>query len=595
MMWLETDFIDAFAGGPMQSLKKINRIFPKSFKIKFIILIVAIIIGAAIETLTISLVSPLVAILLDNSLIESNRYLRWIYDFLNFTKIESFLALLAFSLASLYILRSLYTYVLTKVKVRFLGKNRIILSQRLLNKTIEQPFIFHANRNIAELQQIFQGDVSHLFSVIMNVCNFLADTLMATFILAFLFTESPLISSLVLTVAAVCLSVYFLFFRGKVKEAGVVNRKMSIAMTKSVQQALGGIKEVKVSHSEKHFEKVFKKNAERFVRYQRRYQLLSITPRLFIEAFCYGAAFFGLGFMFFVGSDVEAMLPLLSVFVFAAFRILPAITRIADQANSILYHKPALDAVYRSLFEFQTEHQYVNSLGLKPGRISRDIEIARVTFKYPLATENVLEDISLNIPENSSVAFIGPTGAGKTTLADIILGILAPQSGAVFYEGMNIHENPGEWSRHVGYIPQQIYILDENIRQNVAFGIELNKIDDERVWHSLELAQIKDFVMALPEKLDAFVGDRGIRLSGGQRQRIGIARALYRDPSILILDEATSSLDVETEKAVMEAISTFQGNKTLIIIAHRLSTIAHCDIVYRVEDKGLMQEKDYMR
>jgi ABC-type bacteriocin/lantibiotic exporter with double-glycine peptidase domain len=203
----------------------------------------------------------------------------------------------------------------------------------------------------------------------------------------------------------------------------------------------------------------------------------------------------------------------------------------------------------------------------------------------------VLEDISLTIPNKKSVAFIGPSGSGKTTLADLILGILTPESGSVFYDGKSIHHNFKQWSRNVGYIPQQVYLLDESILENVAFGIDHPEIDESKVWRALEQAQLADYVRSLPEGLETIVGDRGIRLSGGQRQRVGIARAMYEDPPILVLDEATSSLDSETEKAVMEAVMGFQGNKTMIIVAHRLSTIEHCDIVYKIDEKTIVRER----
>jgi len=220
-----------------------------------------------------------------------------------------------------------------------------------------------------------------------------------------------------------------------------------------------------------------------------------------------------------------------------------------------------------------------------------DIIVNNVSFCYPNTSLPVLSDISLIVPHNKSVAFIGPSGVGKTTLADIILGILSPKAGGVYYAGKSIHHSFKEWSQKVGYIPQQIYLLDESIIKNVAFGINSDDIDIMQVWHALEQAQLSEFVRSLPEGLETVVGDRGIRLSGGQRQRIGIARSLYNNPSILVLDEATSSLDTETEKAVMEAIEKFQGEKTLIIIAHRLSTIENCDIIYRIENGAINIEK----
>ncbi|MCL2718581.1 MAG: ABC transporter ATP-binding protein/permease [Lachnospiraceae bacterium] len=575
----------------MQILKIINRIFDKDVKIKFILLVIAIIIGATIEMVCLALLSPIIAILLDSSTIYTNTYILYLYNLLNFDKVEKFLALLASALAFLYIFRSCYILVLNRIKFNFIGKTKIELSSRLLRKIIRRPYIFHTKHNSAEFQKIIISDVNELSNILNNLCQFLSDIFTSSFILIFLFTQSPVMSFSIVFAAIICLSIYFLVFRTKIKKAGVINRQKNVAMRKSINQALGGIKEIKVMQNEEYFENNYTKNANQYIKAYRRFQFLNSIPKLYIEAFCFGSAFIILAFIFLSGTDATAMLPLLSVFVFAAFRILPAISRVANQLNYFIYYRPSIFAVYSSLFDEYEEPVYTNNQNCQPKSNTNDIEISGITYQYPEAIGNVLEDITLTIPDKSSVAFIGASGTGKTTLADLILGILKPQKGKIFYNGFNIHTNPHEWSKYVGYIPQQIYILDEDIRSNVAFGVNKKEISDDDIWNALELAQLKDFVLSLPEKLDTFVGDRGVRLSGGQRQRIGIARALYRDPPILILDEATSSLDSDTEKAVMEAIQNFQGNKTMIIVAHRLSTIKNCDIVFRIEGKKISKQK----
>jgi len=277
-----------------------------------------------------------------------------------------------------------------------------------------------------------------------------------------------------------------------------------------------------------------------------------------------------------MGTDMGNMVPTLSLFVLAAFRLLPAIARFTSYTNSILFNKPAVDAIYENLINNQPER--VPERTAASGEAS-DITVSNLTFQFPQTKAPVLENVNLVIPFNKSVAFVGETGAGKTTLADIIIGIYEPESGSVTYSG------------NIGYIPQQIYLLDSTIRDNIALGIPESEIDDAQVKNVIEKAQLTNFIDSLPAGLNTIVGDRGIRLSGGQRQRIGIARALYSNPDILVLDEATSSLDTDTEKAVMEAIETFRGEKTMLIIAHRLSTIEHCDMVYRVENRNVSREK----
>ena len=222
-------------------------------------------------------------------------------------------------------------------------------------------------------------------------------------------------------------------------------------------------------------------------------------------------------------------------------------------------------------------------------RFMESLRIDKVCWTYPKSDKQVLKDLSITIKKGESVGLIGPSGAGKTTLSDIILGLFKPQSGSVFMDGIDIYTIPGEWSSIIGYVPQSVYLTDDTIKNNIGFGTDENEIDDERVWHALEQAQLKDYVMSLPDKLETFVGERGIRFSGGQRQRIAIARALYYNPDILVLDEATSALDNETEKAIMESIDSLQRHKTLIIVAHRLTTLRNCDKIYEIKD-GIAKE-----
>ena len=569
----------------MQILYKLRCVFDRDTKIKLILLLIAIIIGALLETLALSLISPFISILLDNSMIETNIYIKFVYDLLGFSNTGAFLALLTFMLAGVYIFRGLYLYAVSKVQYRVIARRQANLSARLLEKILDYPYLYHTRKNLAELQRIIVTDVEQMFALISNVMLMLTDLFMSLFIVIFLAIVSPVMTACVVVMAAICVLLYLKAFRRKIRVAGERVRDAHIGMNKAVNQAVGGIKEVKIARREGHFHRAFVKCSDVFVKYFTRNQVLAALPKLVIESVCFGGAFIIIGTLIVGGADIASLVPQLSVFVLAAFRLLPAVSRLVGYLNSVIYYRTSVDSVYKSLYEeddVAAIKQHLPETEL-PAAV-RDIIVSNVTFQYPNTHSPVLKDTSLVIPDKKSTAFIGPSGAGKTTLADIILGVLTPESGGVFHAGKSIHHSFDEWSRCVGYIPQQIYMLDESILENVAFGIDRADIDVAQVWSALEQAQLADFARSLPEGLETVVGDRGIRLSGGQRQRIGIARALYNNPSILVLDEATSSLDTETEKAVMEAIEKFQGDKTMIIIAHRLSTIGHCDIVYRVED-----------
>ena len=273
-------------------------------------------------------------------------------------------------------------------------------------------------------------------------------------------------------------------------------------------------------------------------------------------------------------------------------RLMPRANSINGDINTITYNLPSLEALYADLTDSEREQRERQAEIERKKRERRavadecaqDILVRHVSYTYPNRDEPVLRDVSLQIRHGTSVGIIGATGAGKTTLVDLILGLLRPDSGAVCYGALDIYEDYTQWQKHIGYIPQNIYLVDDTIRSNVALGLDPSEIDDRQVWRALEDAQLADFVRSLADGLDTVVGERGIRISGGQRQRIGIARALYRDPEILFFDEATSSLDNETEAAVMQAINRIGSSKTMIIVAHRLTTIAGCDRIFKVEN-----------
>lgn len=579
----------------MQVLKKLNRILDKKTKVKFLILIIAIIIGALLETSTVAAIMPLVSILLDNTIVETNRYFMFFYDLLGFTSTATFLAVLTFLIAGLYVFRGIYVFLLLRVQTRFTFKARLSLTNRLLRKIIGYPYIYHTGKNLAELESIVLNDVNSMFIMVYGILTTLTDSLMSLFMLMFLVVVSPGITLGILAAVLLIAVVYFKVFRKELNETGVKRREANIGMKKSVHQALGGIKEVKLMRREDFFISTFTKFSDKLIKVSTRFAVLDAVPKMLIESVCFGGAFIIVAMFMLAGTDMSGFFPQLSVFVMAAFRILPAVSRTINHINAVINNHISVDVVYKSLFE--EDEGTVPSLLPEPELPAEkqsnknDIIVDNVRFTYPKIDKAVLENVSLIIPEKKSVAFVGPSGAGKTTLADVILGVLSPQTGGVFYSGKSVHHNFDWWCSNVGYIPQYIYLLDESVLENVAFGIKHSDIDIDRVWHALEQAQLAEFVRLLPDGIETTIGERGIRLSGGQRQRIGIARALYENPSILVLDEATSSLDNETEKAVMDSIEKLQGEKTMIIIAHRLSTIENCDIIYRVEDGKAIRER----
>jgi len=379
------------------------------------------------------------------------------------------------------------------------------------------------------------------------------------------------------------------YFEKKISQIGAEQQKISASMIKWVNQGLGASKEVKVSGKEDFFINAYTKQSQLSANNSRYMNVLDLVPRLFIETLLVSIVLITMLIIVFQDTDTTYLVSTMALFAMAAFRLMPSINRIVSLITTIRYSQPALKVVYRDLFEEKEEVSIIKKdlYAIYKGKktFNDSIELQNLTFKYPNQNELSVKDISLTIPIGKSVAFIGESGAGKTTLIDIMLGLFRPEKGRILVDGKNLEEQKEVWQKKIGYIPQSIYLSDDTIRRNVAFGIDDAHIDDQEVWRALQQAQLKEFVEALPGQLDAAVGERGVRLSGGQRQRIGIARALYHNPEILFMDEATSALDNETEKGIMRAIDGLKGEKTLIIIAHRLTTIENCDLVFKI-NKG---------
>ena len=358
-----------------------------------------------------------------------------------------------------------------------------------------------------------------------------------------------------------------------------------------MNQALGGIKEIKILERDSFFVDEYQKYYAKFARGLRLSRTISILPKYLVEAVAITGLLIAIIVkMTFGEADLIYYIPQLTVFAVAAFRLMPCVGRINEYATNMLYAFPSVDLIYKDLVEIEDYVEKQDQEVAEKWNLKNAIEVKDVTYYYPDTEEPVIDGASLTIQKGKTVAFIGTSGAGKTTMVDIILGLLVPQKGVVMADEINVHEKPKTFHAQIGYIPQVIYLSDDTIRNNIAFGVKEAQIDETAVQAAVEKAQLTEFINSLPHGLDTIVGDRGVRLSGGQRQRIGIARALYHDPEILVLDEATSALDNETESAVMEAIDHLQGLKTMIIIAHRLTTIRNVDKIYEVGE-GKVRER----
>ena len=377
----------------------------------------------------------------------------------------------------------------------------------------------------------------------------------------------------------------------RLNKVGAHNQNIQSRIAKWRIEAIYGLKDVKVLNRQEFFIRNYYESGKIGADIITNYNVLNNLPRLMIETvFMVSVLGYVLIFML-TGGDVSKLIPQFMAFAVAAVRIMPSVNRINTYMTQVAYQEPSLNYLYDNLSDSvrtnKLEQEEKAKIAGPALHLNDKIELRHITYRYPDGERNILTDTGMVVPKGKSVGIMGPSGAGKSTLVDILLGLLHAQSGEILCDGRNIYSNYDSWLAQIGYIPQTIYLVDESIRDNIAFGIDADKISEKRVWEVLKEAQLDEFVKTLPEGLETKIGERGVRLSGGQRQRIGIARALYYDPEILVFDEATSALDNDTEKALMDAINSFHGRKTMIIIAHRLNTIENCDYIYKVDEEKI--------
>lgn len=582
-------------------LSKINYIFDKKQKLQSVLLCIGLFIGALLELVGVSFITQLVTLISNPEKIHSNEIMQYCYDFFNMTSDRQFFLFVVIALIFVYLIKNLYLLWINYVQYTFVFNNQLRLSGRLIDCYLKKPYTYHLDNNSAEMVRNVMLDSERFFQMLLSVFLTLSEVLVSALLCVFLLIVDPAITISVVAILAVFTGLYLVLFKGKAKKYGKTNQIYDGKMHQSINQALGAVKDIKILHREKYFADSFLAYGKKKMTAVRNNNVLGQFPKYLIETVCIGTVLLVLVFKIYKGEDLNTMIPQLAAFAIAAFKLLPSVSKINNYANLIVFLKPSVDLIYRDIkdtedmvnYEISDESGNIIELTHDGGRIDNTsykadkISVNNVVYRYPHTDRDVLKGVSFEIPLGKSIGFMGESGSGKSTLADVILGILTPTSGTVMYGNMDVHKHPLKWSKKLAYIPQSIFLCDDTIRNNVAFGIDEDKIDDEKVWEALREAQLEQFVKSQPDGLDSMVGERGVRISGGQRQRIGIARALYDNPEILVLDEATSALDTGTESAVMEAIDKLSGTMTLIIIAHRLTTIKNCDYVYKVENGNI--------
>lgn len=565
-------------------IHKLRVIFSRKQKIKFVILFGILFVGSLLEFMGVSLVLPFVQLVMDPEG-QDSELIRLLERLFHVSTGRELLFVTGILLMAVYILKNGYLLFMKKVELRFIFNNRLELAGRLMKSYMEKPYTFHLEKNSSEVLQNVTFEVNKLYDLILYAMELVSDVLIILMISVFLLLKDAMITLVVVVLLGVCSLFYFGFMRERTEAYGRQNQIYNSRMLQAVHQALGGIKEIKLLAREGYFVRAYKENGKRYASSLKKGQFLQYVPRYLIETICVCGILSVVLIRISMGTQIRELVPQLSVFAVAAFRLLPSVNQVNRLLGNIIFLSPSVSRIYEDIQK--TDIRLSGSCSEERCRQllpADQISFQDVSFGYPGKGEEILSHINVNIPVGNSVGFVGSSGAGKTTLVDLLLGLLCPDSGGIFYGDQDIRDYKESWGRKLGYIPQNIYLADDTLRRNVAFGIPDSLIDEDRVWKALRRAQLEDFVKTLEDGLDTRIGEAGVRLSGGQRQRIGIARALYQEPEILVLDEATSALDMATEQAVMEAVEHLRGTCTLLMIAHRTSTLEACDQIYRVED-----------
>lgn len=577
-------------------LKKLNYILTERQKKASFVVLVSLIANSFLDLLGVSIIYPFLQMLLNVNTFNSKWYLKWLFVIFPSITPQTIIILFGLFISFIYIFKNIITMFCNYLQISYSAKLNRELSTRILDSYMKRPYEFFVNTHSSILIRGMNGDVNSVYNTILNCFQMLADMLSITLIVIYMVKIDIFMAGLSIGIASICFLGTTIGFKGIMQRTGKEVRAIQASQSGFVYQSIMGIKEITVLGRREAFVnkyEVFSKEMERCSVIN---GCVAAAPSRILEGISMAGIMGVLCLRITQGVEIAKFIPTLGAFAVGVFRIMPAVAKISSKVNSIVYFKPGLENTYVNLIEaekYEIEAKEKDAkLDIELKEVAKEKETAfqnelivdNVHWRYQGNESDVLKGLSINISKGESIAFIGQSGGGKSTLADILMTLFKPQKGTVKKDNIDIFLLREKWLEQIGYVPQNIFLMAGTVRDNVAFGLSKSEVSDDKVWRALEQAQLKDFVKSLPNGLDEVVGENGIKFSGGQRQRIAIARALYDDPQILIMDEATASLDNDTEKALMEAVDALHGTKTLILIAHRLSTVRNCDKIYEIKD-----------
>jgi ABC-type multidrug transport system fused ATPase/permease subunit len=565
---------------PISFIKKARSFLIHKERVNVMILLFLMLIGVCLETLGIGLVVPAFALFSEHDITSKYPAIRPLVHFLGNPDSVTLLIAGILLLFLVYLIKAVFLGLLAWVQNRFTSNLEARFSLRLFTIYLRQPYAFHLQRNSATLIQNVITEIGVFTNnVITPTMQLITESLVIVGICAMLMLVEPTGSIIIIGMFGFSSWLFIRLTKKSMARWGEIRQLHDTLRLQHLQQGLGGAKDVKLLGRDSEFLKQYRIHTNARAGVSQLSGTFQQFPRLWLELLTIGALAALVVTIIAQGESIHDIIPKLGLFAVSAFRLMPSVNRIIVSTQILKYCSPVIDIL-------QKELDLPDEIKIEPvttvTSFKEKLEFFNISYTYPEAPSPALNNISLSITQGTSVGFIGKSGSGKSTLIDILLGLLKPDAGTITVDGTDIQQNMRGWQNQIGYVPQSIYLTDDTLRKNIAFGLGTEDIDDEAVKKAIAAAHLTEFVENLPDGVDTMVGERGVRLSGGQRQRIGIARALYHNPSILVLDEATSALDTETEQGVIKAVNALHGSKTIIMVAHRLSTIEKCDEVYNL-------------
>lgn len=570
----------------MKSIFQIFNIFTKQQLRYCGFIVLAMIVGAMLEAVGIGAILPLISLMGQSDFLIHHTEIGHIAEALGIVSHTQFIMVCAGGLIVLYLIKNAYMAWENKLQIDFSMRNQIKFSTEIMTNYLCKGYLFHLDHNSATLlRNVNAGGVVIYSTMLIATFTLLTELITAFTIWLMLVVVDAFTAVVVAGIMGAMMYGIIKAFRRNISKQAKIQNDFAAGYIKCVNQGLGAIKETKVMRKEKYFLDEFSRTYQQYGEANRKYLFINQLPRMIIETMVVSGLLVMIVAKLAMGSTPEEIVPLLGVLALAAFRLMPSANRIVNLFNTIKFQQPLFYELYPELMDIKERQESRKEsyyLSVQPKlKFEKSIQVNKLRFAYPEGREDVLRDVSFSIGKGDFAGIIGPSGAGKTTFVDILLGLLKPSDGNIKVDGQDIFDNIRSWQANLAYVPQSIYLIDGSVKENIALGVAPENIDNARVEKSLHMAELYDFVSDLPEGIETRVGERGVKLSGGQRQRIGIARALYQQPEVLILDEATSALDNDTEKSITDTILKLKGQITIIAIAHRLSTLAECD--YKIE------------